>query len=97
MYKEAFIEVVFNGVERIPGDEEQSRLMTHGLIIARGKNLFVRNPICKERFTMAFFKEVSEMVDASSSRYYLPDGELNMPRVLSDFEKNIAQIGAGAF
>ncbi len=37
------------------------------------------------------------MVDASSSRYYLPCGDLNMKRVLSDFEKYIAQIGAGAF
>ena len=54
-FKETFIEVVFDGVEYIPGDEEQSLLLTHGLIKAEGKNLFVSNPIYKKRFTKTFF------------------------------------------
>ncbi len=36
-YKETFIDIVFDGVEHIPGDEEQSLLLTHGLIKAEGK------------------------------------------------------------
>jgi len=36
-YKETFMDVVINGVEYIPGDEEQSLLLTHGLIKAEGK------------------------------------------------------------
>jgi len=96
-YKETFIEVVFDGVEYIPGDEEQSLLLTHGLIKAKGKKVQISNPVYKKRFTKTFFRDIAGMVDVSFSRYYLPDGSLNMKRVLTDFEKYIAQIGAAAF
>ena len=96
-YKETFIDIVFNGVEYIPGDEEQSLLLTHGLIKAEGKKIRVSNPIYKKRFTRMFFRDVAGKVDISFTRYYLPDGSLNMERVLVDFEKYIAQIGAAAF
>ena len=96
-YKETFIEVVFDGVEYIPGDEEQSLLLTHGLIKAEGKKLRVGNPVYQKRFTRTFFRDIAGKVDVSFSRYYLSDGSLNMERVLSDFEKYIAQIGAAAF
>ncbi|NOR04759.1 MAG: AAA family ATPase [Deltaproteobacteria bacterium] len=96
-YKETFVNIVFNGVEYIPGDEEQSLLLTHGLIKAEGKNIRVSNPIYKKRFTMTFFRDVAGKVDVSFVRYYLPDGSLNMERILIDFEKYIAQIGAAAF
>jgi len=96
-YKETFIDVVFNGVEYIPGDEEQSLLLTHGLIKAEGKDVRVSNPIYQKRFTRTFFRDVAGNVDVSFRRYYLPDGSLNMERVLIDFEKYIAQIGAAAF
>ena len=96
-YKETFIDIVFNGVKYIPGDEEQSLLLTHGLIKAEGKNIRVSNPIYQKRFTRMFFRDVAEKVDVSFRRYYLPDGSLNMERVLIDFEKYIAQIGAAAF
>ncbi len=96
-YKETFIDVVFNGVEYIPGDEEQSILLTHGLIMAEGKDVRVSNPIYQKRFTRTFFRDVAAKVDVSFRRYYLPDGSLNMERVLIDFEKYIAQIGAAAF
>ena len=96
-YKETFINIIFDGVEYIPGDEEQSLLLTHGLIKAEGKNVRVSNPIYQKRFTLMFFRNIAEKVDVSFRRYYLPDGSLNMERVLIDFEKYIAQIGAAAF
>jgi hypothetical protein len=96
-YKETFMDVVFNGVENIPGDEEQSLLLTHGLIKAQGKEIQVGNPIYKRRFTKTFFREVATQTDVSSMRYYLPDSRLNMERILTDFERYIIRIGAAAF
>jgi hypothetical protein len=96
-YKETFMDVVFNGVDYIPGDGEQSLLLTHGLIKAKGKNVRVSNPIYKKRFTKTFFREVAAQTDVSSKRYYLPDSRLNMERILTDFERYIARIGAAAF
>ena len=96
-YKETFIEIVFDGVEYIPGDEEQSLLLTHGLIKAEGKKVRVSNPIYQKRFTRMFFRDIAGKVDISFSRYYLSDGNLDMERILVDFEKYIAQIGAAAF
>ncbi|HIJ21135.1 MAG TPA: hypothetical protein HPP58_08820 [Deltaproteobacteria bacterium] len=96
-YKETFMDVVFDGVEYIPGDEEQSLLLTHGLIKAEGRELSVSNPIYKKRFTRTFFRDIADRVDPAFRPYYLPDGTLNMERVLADFEKYIARIGAAAF
>jgi len=96
-YKETFMDVVFNGVEYIPGDEEQSLLLTHGLIKAQGKDIRVGNPIYRKRFTKTFFREVATQTDVSSMRYYLPDSRLNMERILTDFERYITRIGAAAF
>ena len=96
-YKETFIEVVFDGVEYIPGDEEQSLLLTHGLIKAEGKNVRVSNPIYKKRFTKTFFRESGAIVDVSVKGYFRPDGLLNMEAILSDFEEYIMQIGVNAF
>ena len=50
------MDVVFDGVEYIPGDEEQSLLLTHGLIKAEGKELGVSNPIYKKRSPAASFQ-----------------------------------------
>ena len=96
-YKETFMDVVFNGVEYVPGEEEQSLLLTHGLIKAEGKDTRISNPIYKKRFTKTFFREVAAQTDVSSMRYYLPDRRLNMERILTDFERYIARIGAAAF
>jgi len=96
-YKETFIEIVFNGVEYIPGDEEQSLLLTHGLIKAEGKNIKVSNPIYKKRFTKTFFRESGAIIDVSVKGYFRPDGLLNMEAILSDFEEYIMQIGVNAF
>jgi len=96
-FKETFIEVVFDGVEYIPGDEEQSLLLTHGLIKAEGKNLFVSNPIYKKRFTRTFFRETGAGADIAHRGYFAADGFLNMEAILSDFEEYIIQIGVNAF
>ena len=96
-YKETFIDIVFNGVEYIPGDEEQSLLLTHGLIKAEGKNVQVSNPIYQKRFTRTFFRESGAIVDVSVKGYFRPDGLLNMEAILSDFEEYIIQIGVNAF
>ena len=96
-YKETFIEVVFNGVDYIPGDEEQSLLMTHGLIKTEGKKAIVSNPIYKKRFLKTFFRESKATTDTSLKGYYTPDGFLNMEAILSDFEEYIIQIGVNAF
>ncbi len=96
-YKEIFMDVVFNGVEYIPGDEEQSLLLTHGLIKAEGKDLRVSNPMYKKRFTKTFFREARATVDITNKGYFSADGSLNMESILSDFEEYIIQIGVNAF
>jgi len=96
-YKETFINIVFDGVEYIPGDEEQSLLLTHGLIKAEGKNIRVSNPVYKKRFTKTFFRESGAIVDVSVRDYFKPDGLLNMKAILSDFEEYIIRIGVNAF
>ena len=50
------MDVVFDGVEYIPGDEEQSLLLSHRLIKAEGKELSVSNPIYKKRSPAASFQ-----------------------------------------
>jgi hypothetical protein len=96
-YKETFIEVVFDGVEYIPGDEDQSLLLTHGLIKAEGKNIRVGNPIYKKRFTKAFFRESKAIAEAPLKTYLGHDELLDMKAILSDFEEYIMQIGVNAF
>ena len=96
-YKETFIEVVFDGVEYIPGDEEQSLLLTHGLIKAEGKKVSVSNPIYQKRFTRTFFQKSGTIADTSYNAYFTSDGFLNMEAILSDFEEYIIQIGVNAF
>jgi len=96
-YKETFIDVVFNGVEHIPGDEEQSLLLTHGLINAEGKDIRVSNPIYQKRFTRTFFRKSGAIADVSLKSYFRPDGLLNMETILSDFQEYIIQIGVNAF
>jgi hypothetical protein len=96
-YKETFMDVVFNGVEYIPGDEEQSLLLTHGLIKAEGKAIRVSNPIYKKRFTKTFFREARATVDIDNKGYFTADGFLKMEAIISDFEEYIMQIGVNAF
>ncbi|MFQ5687814.1 MAG: AAA-like domain-containing protein [Candidatus Scalindua sp.] len=96
-YKERFVEIVFNGVEYDPDEEEQNLLELHGLIREDNDKAIVANNIYKKRFVKMFFREVSSHVDLTGKRYYLEDGFLNMELVLSEFEKYIARIGVRAF
>ena len=96
-FKETFVDVVFNGVDYVPGDEEQSLLLTHGLVKTEGKKLFVANPIYGKRFAKTFFREAGAAADVSLKGYYTPEGFLNMMSILSDFEEYIMQIGVNAF
>ncbi len=96
-YRETFIDVVFDGVEYIPGDEVQSLLLTHGLIKVDDKKISVGNVIYKKRFTKTLFRESGVKADISMGDYYSSDGFLNMPAILSDFEEYIVQIGVNAF
>jgi hypothetical protein len=96
-HKETFVDVVFNGVDYIPGDEEQALLLTHGLIKAEGKKAVVSNPIYKKRFLKTFFRESGASTDISLKSYFTSDDFLNMEAILSDFEDYIIQIGVNAF
>jgi len=96
-YKETFIDVVFNGVEYLPGDEEQSLLLTHGLIKAEERGIRVSNPIYQKRFTRTFFRESGAIADVSLKGYFRPDGFLNMEAILSDFEEYVIRVGVNAF
>ncbi len=96
-FKETFIDVVFDGVEHIPGNETQSYLQTYGLIKSGGRRLSVANPIYQKRFTKTFFQEAQALADVSHGGYYTVDGALNMTAILADFEEYIMQIGVNAF
>ncbi len=96
-YKEMFVDIVFDGVEYVPGDEEQSLLLTHGLIKADGKKLSVSNPIYKKRYTKTFFSDSGATTDIFMKSYYALDGYLNIENILIDFDEYIAQIGETAF
>jgi len=96
-FKEAFIDVVFDGVQHIPGNETQAYLMTYGLIKSEGRRLSVANPIYQKRFTKTFFQEARALADVSHGGYYTTDGALDMDAILADFEEYIMQIGVNAF
>jgi len=97
MYKEAFIEIVFNGTRYQPDNEKQALLETHGLITKNKGQAVVFNNIYKKRFLNMFFDEVTEAVDTTTEKYYIEGGILNMEAVLSDFENYITEIGVNAF
>jgi len=97
LFKETFVEIVFNGVEYFPDDESQSWLEQYGLIREKDDKAVVFNSIYQKRFLKAFFRKIERRVDAAARRYYLADGLLNMQKILADFEKYIIRIGASAF
>lgn len=97
LYKETFVEVIFNGVAYNPDDKEQSFLESYGLIKEEDGRAVVFNPIYQERFTRTFFKEFENQLDLSSHRYVAKSGDLDMEKILSDFEEYIMEIGVNAF
>jgi hypothetical protein len=97
LHKETFVEVVFNGVEYNPDDQDQSWLEEYGLINERADMAVAANLIYQRRFLKAFFQDSGAVVDVSLKGYFGSDGLLYMEAILSDFEEYIIQIGVSAF
>ncbi len=97
LYKETFIEIVFDNVEYNPDDEDQTWLEQYGLVKNRDGRAVVANNIYKARYIKTFFKEVRAYEDLSLQIYALPGDRLDMKRIILNFEKYIAQIGVSAF
>jgi hypothetical protein len=97
LYKETFVEIVFDNVEYVANDEDQSWLEQYGLIKNRDDRAVVSNNIYKTRYIKTFFKEVKAGEDISLQEYILPGNKLDMERIFLDFDQYIAQIGVRAF
>jgi hypothetical protein len=99
LYKETFVEIVFDHVKYRVAHKEQSWLEQYGLIKDENGNAVVTNNIYKARFVDTFFDEAHVPVqeEIPMTEYRLPDGRLNMERILLDFEQYIARIGIRAF
>ena len=70
LYKETFIEIVFDHVEYVPDDEDQDWLEQYGLIKDKNGSAVVFNNIYKARFIKTFFKEVNAYREISLPDYY---------------------------
>ena len=99
LYKETFVEIVFDHVKYRAAHKEQSWLEQYGLIKDENGKAVVANNIYKARFVETFFDEANIPVpeEVPMSEYRLPGGRLNMERILLDFEQYIARIGIRAF
>jgi len=97
LYKETFIEIVFDHVEYDPDNEDQTWLEQYGLITNKGGNAVVANNIYKKRYVKTFFKEARAYDDLSLKTYELPQNRLDMQRILLNFGRYISQIGVKAF
>jgi hypothetical protein len=97
LYKETFVEVVFDNVVYSSYQEDQSWLEQYGLIKNKEGHAIVANNIYKSMFTKVFFREVSAYEEISPDGYLLPGNRLDMERILLDFEQYITRIGVNAF
>jgi hypothetical protein len=97
LYKETFVEIVFDHVKYRPDDKDQSWLEQYGLIKKKEKKAVVANNIYKDRFIETFFSEANVPEDIPITRYVLPGNRLNMENIILDFDRCIAQIGVRAF
>ncbi|HLP48234.1 MAG TPA: AAA-like domain-containing protein [Candidatus Kapabacteria bacterium] len=97
LYKETFVEIVFDHVEHYPDDEDQAWLKQYGLIKEKDGKAVVANPIYKERFIKTFFREVKAAQEIPPASYLLPNNRLDMVSILLDFSLYIARIGVRAF
>ncbi len=97
LYKETFIEIVFDNVRYIPYNKDQNWLEQYGLIKKKSGKAVVANNIYKSVFVKTFFEEVNAYEDIPPQRYELPGNRLDMENILLDFEQYIAQIGVQAF
>jgi hypothetical protein len=97
LYKETFVEIVFDHIEYIQYDEEQSWLEQYGVIKNIDGYAVVANNIYKAIHVKAFFKEARADDDLSLETYKLPGNRLDMKRILLNFGSYISQIGVKAF
>ncbi|MDQ1355413.1 MAG: hypothetical protein QG657_5723 [Acidobacteriota bacterium] len=97
LYKERFVEIVFDHVEYYPDDEEQSWLAQYGLIKNKDGHAVVANNIYKTRYIKTFFREANALQEISFEEYTLPADRLDIERILMNFNQYIAQIGVRAF
>lgn len=95
LYKEAFVEIVFDGVTYNAYNKEQSWLEQYGLIKQENGKAAVANNIYKSIFLKTFFDEAG--ASGAVEEYSLPGNRLDMNRVFLDFSRYIAQIGVRAF
>jgi hypothetical protein len=97
LYKETFVEIVFDNVKYRVDNEDQNWLEQYGLIKRKEDNAIVANNIYKRRFTEAFFHEVGIDDNIAAQREVLPGGKRDMDNILLDFATYIARIGVRAF
>ena len=97
LYKETFVEIVFDNVKYRTENEDQSWLEQYGLIKKKESNAVVANNIYKRRFTGTFFDEAGIDDNIAAQRGVLPGGILDMDNILLDFARYISQIGVRAF
>jgi len=97
LYKETFVEIVFDHVEYYPDDEDQSWLEQYGLIKNKDGHTVVANNIYKTRYIKTFFNEAKALHEVSLPEYTLPGNRLDIERILVNFNQYITQIGVRAF
>jgi hypothetical protein len=101
LYKETFVEIVFDHVKYRPDDKDQSWLEQYGLVKKKERKAVVANNIYKERYIGTFFDEADVPVPTAGEiplrEYALPGNRLDMKRILLNFDRYIAQIGVSAF
>ncbi|MDQ1350844.1 MAG: hypothetical protein QG657_1146 [Acidobacteriota bacterium] len=97
LYKETFVEIVFDNVEYRAYNEEQSWLEQYGLIKESDGKAVVANNIYKAIHIKAFFDEAQASRAIKIQGYTLPGDRLDMERILVEFSRYIAQIGVRAF
>lgn len=97
LYKETFVEIVFDHIEYNPDDDDQSWLEQYGLVKNIDGYAVFGNNIYKSRYFKTFFKEARVYDDLSLKTYELPGNRLDMNRILLNFGRYISQIGVKAF
>ncbi|NIM16639.1 MAG: hypothetical protein GTO45_32035 [Candidatus Aminicenantes bacterium] len=97
LYKETFIETVFDHLEYDPDDEEQGWLEQYGLIKDKNGYAVVANNIYKARYVKTFFKAAKVYRQVPMPGYVLARDRLDMEKILLDFEQYIARIGVRPF
>ncbi|MCX6580651.1 MAG: AAA-like domain-containing protein [Candidatus Aminicenantes bacterium] len=97
LFKESFIEIVFDNVKYKADNEDQGWLEQYGLIKKKEAKAVVANNIYKRRFTETFFTEAHIDENILTQTVGFPGDTLDMENILMDFSRYIAQIGVRAF